>query len=147
MIFRARQHELRFPRPAIVMGILNVTPDCFYDGGRYAEPNAAIDHAHKLVAQGAEIIDIGGESTRPGAAPVSASDELARIIPVIERLAGKTPAILSIDTQKAEVAREAIDAGAAIINNIAAAANDRRMWEIAAATQAGYVAMHMQGDP
>jgi dihydropteroate synthase len=147
MIFRARQHEIRFPRPAIVMGVLNVTPDSFYDGGRYAESGAAIDRAHQLASQGAEIIDIGGESTRPGANPVPLDQELARVIPIIEALAGKTPALLSIDTQKPEVARRAIEAGAHIINNIAAAANDPRMWEIAASSGAGYVAMHMQGDP
>jgi dihydropteroate synthase len=147
MIFRARQHKFRFPRPAIVMGILNVTPDSFYDGGRYVDPAAALAHAHELIAQGAEIIDIGGESTRPGATLVSARDEIDRVLPIIQNLAGKTSALLSIDTQKAEVAQIAIQAGAHIINNIAAAANDRRMWEIAASSGAGYVAMHMQGDP
>ena len=147
MIFRARQHEFRFPRPAVVMGIVNVTPDSFFDGGKYADPSAAIDHAHQLISQGAEIIDIGGESTRPGAARVSARDELARVLPVIEALAGKIKSAISIDTQKPEVAREAIAAGADIINNIAAAANHPQMWEIAASTGAGYVAMHIQGDP
>lgn len=133
------------------MGILNVTPDSFYDGGRYfnpSDPAAALDRAHELISQGAEIIDIGGESTRPGATPVSARDELARVLPVIQHLSSSKPsAAISIDTQKPEVAREAIAAGADIINNIAAAANDPRMWEIAAATGAGYIAMHMQGDP
>jgi dihydropteroate synthase len=150
MIFRARQHEFHFPRPAVVMGILNVTPDSFYDGGRYADLSAAVDRAHELVSQGAEIIDIGGESTRPGAVPVSAKDELARVLPVIERLSSgpfATPAFLSIDTQKPEVAREAVAAGVHIINNIAAPDNDPRMWEIAASSGAGYVAMHKQGDP
>jgi dihydropteroate synthase len=154
MIFRARQHEFRFPRPAIVMGILNVTPDSFYDGGRHfnpSEPSAAIAHAQALISQGAEIIDIGGESTRPGATPVSIEEELARVLPVIEHLTAgattHTSTILSIDTQKPEVAARAIEAGAHIINNIAAAANDPRMWQIAASTGAGYIAMHMQGDP
>jgi dihydropteroate synthase len=151
MIFRARQHEFRFPRPAIVMGVLNVTPDSFYDGGRYfnpSDPSAAIDQAHQLISQGAEIIDIGGESTRPDAIPVSARDELARVLPIIERLgASGAKAAISIDTQKPEVAGEAIAAGAHIINNIAAAANDPAMWQIAASSGAGYVAMHMQGEP
>ncbi|HUS36702.1 MAG TPA: dihydropteroate synthase, partial [Verrucomicrobiae bacterium] len=151
MIFRARQHEFRFPRPAVVMGVLNVTPDSFYDGGKHfnaGDPSAAIDHAHQLISQGAEIIDIGGESTRPGATPVSVSDELARVLPIIQKLASsKTKAAISIDTQKPAVAREAIAAGADIINNIAAVANDAAMWQIAAATGAGYIAMHMQGDP
>src|SRR5690242_15977838 len=100
MIFRARQHEFQFPRPAVVMGILNVTPDSFYDGGRYTNPGAAIDQAHKLIAEGADIIDIGGESTRPGATPVSARDELARVLPIVARLtAEKISAAISIDTQ------------------------------------------------
>jgi dihydropteroate synthase len=132
------------------MGIVNVTPDSFYDGGRHfnpSDPQPAIDHAHKLISQGAEIIDIGGESTRPGATPVSITDELARVLPVIQNLSHQTSAALSIDTQKSEVAREAVAAGADIINNIAAAAADPRMWEIAAATGAGYIAMHMQGEP
>ncbi len=147
MIFRARQHEFHFPRAAIVMGILNVTPDSFYDGGRYSDLEAAIDHAHEMIAQGAEILDIGGESTRPGAETVSVSEELRRVLPVIQRLSEKTSALLSIDTRKVEVAREAIQSGAHIINNIAAASADFTMWEAAASTQAGYIAMHMQGDP
>jgi len=147
MIWRARHFEFRFPRPAVVMAILNVTPDSFYDGGKFTDLEAAVDHAHQVEAEGAEIIDIGGESTRPGATPVSVADELRRVIPVIERMAGKTSALISIDTQKSEVAREAIAAGAHIINNIAAAHCDRAMWEVAAGTRAGYIAMHMQGTP
>src|SRR6185436_5221878 len=105
MIFRARQHEFCFPRPAVIMGILNITPDSFYDGGIYSDPDAAIDRAHELISQGAEIIDIGGESSRPGATPVSAADELSRVLPIIQNLSASKPAaILSIDTQKAEVA-------------------------------------------
>ena len=129
------------------MGIVNVTPDSFFDGGKYSDPSAAIDHAHQLIAEGAEIIDIGGESTRPGATPVSARDELARVLPIIQHLSSSKPVVISIDTQKTEVAREAIAAGADIINNIAAATADARIWEIAASTGAGYIAMHMQGDP
>jgi dihydropteroate synthase len=147
MIFRARQHEFRFPRPALVMGILNVTPDSFSDGGQFSDLPKAIDHAHAMLAQGAEIIDIGGESTRPNATPVSANEELRRVIPVIEKLSRSIKAAISIDTQKAEVAREALAAGASIVNNIAAAANDPRMWEAVSASRAGYIAMHMQGSP
>lgn len=147
MIFRARQRELRFPRPAVVMGILNVTPDSFSDGGKFADVSAAVDRAHQIVAEGAEIIDVGGESTRPNATPVSASEELRRVIPVIEKIAGKTSALISIDTQKAAVAREAVAAGADIVNNIAAAACDAAMWDVVASSGAGYVAMHMQGTP
>jgi dihydropteroate synthase len=145
MIWQARQHEFRFPRAAIVMGILNVTPDSFYDGGRYGDVEAAVERAQKLISEGAEIIDVGGESTRPGAGEVLASEELKRVLPVIGRLNGK--ALISIDTQKAEVAREAVQAGAAIINNIGAAACDRAMWEVVAESGAGYIAMHMQGTP
>lgn len=147
MIFRARQREMRFPRPAVVMGILNVTPDSFSDGGKFTDVNAAVERAHEMAVEGAEIIDIGGESTRPNAPGIPAGEELQRVLPVIERLAGKTDALISVDTQKAEVAREAVAAGAHIINNIAAAACDRAIWEAAASTGAGYIAMHMQGTP
>jgi dihydropteroate synthase len=146
MIWRARQFEFQFPRPAIVMGIVNVTPDSFYDGGQYADVGRAVDHAQELVAQGAEIIDIGGESTRPGAEQVSVAEEIKRVIPVIERLS-RTGALISIDTQKPEVAWEAVQAGASIINNIAANATEPAMWDVAAGSGAGYIAMHMQGTP
>src|ERR1035441_2098577 len=92
MLFRARQFEFRFPRPALVMGIVNVTPDSFSDGGKFLDADAAVAHALELVAQGAEILDIGGESTRPGAEPVSEAKELRRVIPVIERVAAQTKA-------------------------------------------------------
>src|ERR1017187_9308426 len=100
MIFQARQFEFRFPRPALVMGIVNVTPDSFSDGGRFFEAEAAVAHALELVAQGAEILDIGGESTRPGAEPVAEAEELRRVIPVLEKLAARTRVPLSIDTLK-----------------------------------------------
>ena len=114
MLFRARQFEFRFPRPALVMGIVNVTPDSFSDGGKFLDADAAVAHALELVAQGAEILDIGGESTRPGAEPVSEAKELRRVIPVIERVAAQTKAALSIDTLKPAVARAALAAGASI---------------------------------
>src|SRR5579864_345206 len=112
MIFRARHFKFVFPRPALVMGIVNVTPDSFSDGGRYFNPNTAIAHALKLADQGAEILDIGGESTRPGARPVTEQEELRRVIPVIEGLASafkkrKQPPVISIDTMKPAVARAA----------------------------------------
>src|SRR5208337_881915 len=103
MIFRARQFEFRFPRPALVMGIVNVTPDSFSDGGKFLDRAAAVAHALELVEQGAEILDIGGESTRPGAKPVGEQEELRRVIPVIEKLAAKTKVALSIDTLKPAV--------------------------------------------
>lgn len=147
MIWRAGDRAWEFPRSPLIMGIVNVTPDSFSDGGQHATPEAAVAHALSLAAEGADILDIGGESTRPGAPAVSESEELARVIPVIEQLAGQTEAALSIDTQKPAVAEAAISAGAVIINDIAANRTEPQMWKIVAATRAGYVAMHMQGTP
>ena len=147
MIFRARQFKFVFPRPALVMGIVNVTPDSFSDGGKFLDANAAAAHALKLAGQGAEILDIGGESTRPGAEPVSEVEELRRILPVIEQLIGQVKIPLSIDTVKPTVARAALEAGASIINDIAANRNNDAMWRVVAEYQAGYVCMHAQGTP
>ena len=147
MIWRAGDRAWEFPRSPLIMGIVNVTPDSFSDGGQHATSEAAVAHALSLVAEGADILDIGGESTRPGAPAVSESEELARVIPVIEQLAGQTEAALSIDTQKPAVAEAAISAGAVIVNDIAANRTEPQMWKIVAATRAGYVAMHMQGTP
>lgn len=160
MIFRARQFEIRFPRPALVMGIVNVTPDSFSDGGKFLHADAAVAHALELIAQGAEILDIGGESTRPNAEPVSEAEELRRVIPVIEKLAaeinsrwGETPSspnkkiLLSIDTMKPAVARAALAAGASIVNDVAAHRSDVAMWQAVAEFRAGYICMHAQGTP
>ena len=147
MLFRARQFEFRFPRPALVMGIVNVTPDSFSDGGKFLNPDAAVAHALELVAQGAEILDIGGESTRPGAESVSEAEELRRVIPVIEQLATKTKVALSIDTMKPAVARAALAAGVSIVNDVAANRDDDAMWKIVAEFHAGYICMHAQGSP
>jgi dihydropteroate synthase len=147
MRFQARHHQFEFPRSPVLMGIVNVTPDSFSDGGRFLDSGRAVEHALQLAAEGAEILDIGGESTRPGAASVSVSDELARVIPVIQALARQTDRIISIDTQKPEVAAAAVAAGAAIINDIAAHRTDPAMWESVARTGAGYICMHMQGTP
>ena len=147
MLFRACQFEFRFPRPALVMGIVNVTPDSFSDGGKFFPPEAAVAHALELVAQGAEILDIGGESTRPGAEPVSEAEELRRVLPVIQALAGRVTVPLSIDTVKPAVAAAALAAGASIVNDIAANRTDPKMWRLVAATGAGYVCMHMRGTP
>ncbi|WCJ58324.1 dihydropteroate synthase [Fontisphaera persica] len=147
MQWTARQFTITFPRPMLVMGIVNVTPDSFYDGGRYFGVEAAVRHALDLVAEGADILDIGGESTRPGAEPVPEEEERRRVLPVIEALAARVKIPLSIDTVKPAVARAAIGAGASIINDIAANRAEPEMWEVAAATGAGYVAMHMQGTP
>jgi len=147
MRFRARHFEFEFPRPTLVMGILNVTPDSFSDGGRFLEPQSAIDRALELIEEGADIIDVGGESSRPGATPVAEAEELRRVLPVLQRLANKVRVPLSIDTMKPEVARAALAAGASIVNDVGANRREQTMWEIVAETGAGYVCMHMQGTP
>ncbi len=129
------------------MGIVNVTPDSFSDGGKFLATDAAVAHALELVAQGAEILDIGGESTRPNAEPVSESEELRRVIPVIEKLVVKTKVALSIDTMKPAVARAALAVGASIVNDVAANRSDEVMWKIVAEFRAGYICMHAQGSP
>jgi dihydropteroate synthase len=129
------------------MGILNVTPDSFSDGNRYARLDQAVARAEEMVSEGADIIDIGGESTRPHAEQVGAEEELRRVIPVIERLADQLPVPLSIDTFKARVAREALAAGASIVNDISALTFDPTMADTVAATEAGLVLMHTRGKP
>jgi len=147
MILRARNFELQFPRPALVMGIVNVTPDSFSDGGQFADPEKAIAHGLELERQGADIIDIGGESTRPGALPVPESEELRRVMPVISGLRDRLKVPISIDTMKPAVAESALAAGAAIVNDVAANRHDDRMWRIVAGAGAGYVCLHMRGTP
>lgn len=134
------------PRP-LVMGIVNVTPDSFSDGGRFFSADAAIAHGLELVRQGADLLDIGGESTRPGAQPVSQEEELGRVMPVVQALARKTDVPLSIDTSKAEVARLGLGCGAHIINDVTALTGDPAMAEIAREYGAGVILMHMQGNP
>lgn len=126
----------------LIMGILNVTPDSFSDGGRYVDLDQAVAHARELVAAGADILDIGGESTRPGSAPVEAAEELDRVIPVIRALAAECKVPLSIDTYKAEVADRAIEAGAHIINDVWGAKKDPRMAEVAAKWDVPIILMH-----
>jgi dihydropteroate synthase len=147
MIFRARQFEFVFPRPALVMGVVNVTPDSFSDGGKFLDADAAVAHALKLVAEGAEILDLGGESTRPGAEPVVETEELRRVLPVIQQLAGRVNIPISIDTQKPAVARAALAAGASIVNDVAAHREDGAMWREVAEFRAGYVCMHARNPP
>ncbi len=147
MILRARQFTFEFPRPTLVMGIVNVTPDSFSDGGHFLSADNAVDHALRLAGEGADILDIGGESTRPGAAAVEEAEEIRRVVPVIEHLCGRTEVPISIDTQKPGVARAALDAGAAFVNDIAANREDDAMWRLVAREKAGYIAMHMQGSP
>jgi len=129
------------------MGVVNVTPDSFYDGGLYYEPARAIEHALQLAAEGADIIDVGGESSRPGAVPVPARDERKRVLPVIEVLREKKDVLISVDTAKAEVAEAALAEGAHIVNDISAGRLDPKMLPVVARTGAGLVLMHMKGTP
>lgn len=129
----------------LIMGILNVTPDSFSDGGKFFSFDKALEHAEKLISEGADIIDVGGESTKPGSEPIRLEEELRRVIPVIEKIADKIP--VSIDTQKAEVARRAVDLGARVINDVSAMRNDKEMAGVAAQYGAYVVLMHMKGMP
>jgi dihydropteroate synthase len=129
------------------MGIVNVTPDSFSDGGQYLDATAAVDHALRLVDDGADLLDIGGESTRPGSKSVSLDEELRRVIPVIESLAGRIAVPISVDTSKAEVARQAVAAGATIINDVTALLGDADMPAVARDAGAGVILMHMRGTP
>jgi dihydropteroate synthase len=138
------RHALDLSRPR-VMGILNVTPDSFADGGRYFDRERALDHARRMLADGADLIDVGGESTRPGAAPVDEADELARVIPVIDELA-REGALVSVDTMKPAVMRAAVAAGAAMINDVNALRLPGAL-EAAASTDAAVCLMHMRGEP
>jgi dihydropteroate synthase len=131
----------------LVMGILNVTPDSFSDGGNFANPKSAMEKGLDLIRQGADILDIGGESTRPGAIPVSLDEELRRVLPVVEFLARQTKLPLSVDTSKAEVARASIGAGAKIINDVTALAGDPAMLKVVQESKAGVILMHMKGTP
>jgi len=131
----------------LVMGVLNVTPDSFSDGGAFLNPDAAADRALAMEREGADIIDIGGESSRPGAEPVPLEEELRRVLPVLERLRGRLRIPISIDTTKAEVAEAALQAGAEIVNDVSALRFDPRMGEVVARSGAGLVLMHMRGTP
>ena len=131
----------------LIMGVVNVTPDSFSDGGDFFDVEHAVAHAMKLAEDGADILDIGGESTRPGAEPVSIDEELRRVVPVIEKLAGKTKAKISIDTRKPEVAREAVSLGAVIWNDVSALTYSPDSLRAAAAMDCDIVLMHAQGDP
>ncbi len=148
MIWKTRSRTLDLSRSAKIMGILNVTPDSFSDGGQFFSLEAAVCHARELIAEGAEIIDVGGESTRPGADPVPLEEELRRIIPVIQKIRSQFPSVLiSVDTYKAATARQAIRAGADIINDITALRGDPSMIDVILESGAAVVLMHMQGQP
>jgi len=147
MFLRARHFTFTFPRPALIMGVVNVTPDSFSDGGQFLDTDRAVARGLELVGQGADILDVGGESTRPGAEPVSETEELRRVIPVVEKLAARVKVPVSIDTLKPAVARAALQHGACIVNDVAANRDDDTMWRVVAEAGAGYVCMHMQGTP
>lgn len=147
MIWRCRELALDLSDRVLVMGILNVTPDSFSDGGRWFDPAAAVAHAHTLLAEGAEVLDVGAESTRPGAPAVPADEQWRRLAPVLERLHAERPeAVVSVDTRDAEVAERALGAGARIVNDVSALA-DPRMAAVVARAGAGLVLMHMRGTP
>jgi len=146
IVWCTSRREITLKRP-VIMGILNVTPDSFSDGSRYLDLPRAVERAREMVAEGADIIDIGGESTRPGAAPVAADEEIERIVPVIAALAGTVPCAISVDTWKSRVAAEAMAAGAEIINDISGFAFDDAMAQVAARSSAGVVLMHTRGAP
>ena len=143
---RGRTLECDSSRP-LIMGILNVTPDSFSDGGKYLDPAAAVEQAKKMLAEGADLIDVGGESTRPGAEPVPMEEEKSRVVPVIERIVAETKAVVSIDTMKAGVAKAALSVGAVIVNDVTALAGDPDMAAVCAKHAAGVVLMHMRGTP
>ena len=145
--WRIRGGGLPWGRRTLVMGILNVTPDSFSDGGRFLDTAAAVCHGIGMARAGAHVIDVGGESTRPGSDPVAIDEELRRVLPVIEALSTKGKAPISIDTTKAEVAQRALEAGASIVNDISAGRFDEGMLPLVAKAEAGYVVMHMIGTP
>jgi len=147
MIWRTPSRTFDLAERALIMGIVNVTPDSFSDGGLHAGAGEAVSHALQLISEGADIIDVGGESTRPGAEPVSAEEEMARVLPVIRQLRQLTDAAISVDTMKASVAEAAMEAGADIINDVSGLHFDPDMAAVAARTRAGLVIMHMQGTP
>jgi dihydropteroate synthase len=147
LVWRCRDRQITVGRKTLIMGVLNVTPDSFSDGGRYFDLAAAMTQAEAMAAAGADIIDVGGESSRPGAEPVSEAEEARRVLPVIQELARRFKCLISVDTTKPAVARHALEAGAHIINDISALTLDPDMVGVAKKYRAGVVLMHMQGEP
>jgi len=147
MIWQITDRAVDLSQHSIIMGVLNVTPDSFSDGGEFFSTGKAIEHGMRMAAEGAQIIDVGGESARPGAEPVSADEELSRVLPVIAKLREKASALISIDTTKAAVARGALEAGASIINDVTGGRGDPEMMKLAAEKKAAFIIMHMQGTP
>ena len=147
VVWRCRDREVPLGERTLVMGIVNVTPDSFSDGGMFRDPEAAVEHGLRLLGEGADVLDVGGESTRPGSDEVDADEERARVLPVVEGLRrGAAQALLSVDTRKAGVARDALAVGADVVNDIAAGA-DPEMFGVVATAGAGMIMMHMQGEP
>src|SRR4029079_14165836 len=142
LTWKLRDRLIHFSKRPLVMGIINVTPDSFSDGGEYQDPRRAVDHGLRLIAEGADIIDIGGESTRPGAQPVSVDEEVSRVVPVVRELRKQTTIPISIDTIKPKVAEQSMEAGASIINDVSGF-RDHQMIQIASQFQAGLIVMHM----
>ena len=145
-VWRCREHAVVLGERTLVMGVVNVTPDSFSDGGPFLDADAAVEHGLRLAADDADLLDVGGESTRPGSDPVPVEEETARVIPVIERLVKELDVPVSVDTMKPEVASAALGAGASIVNDVTAG-RDPRMFELVRDSGAGLVLMHMQGDP
>jgi dihydropteroate synthase len=145
--WRLRGRDLPLGSRCLVMGIVNVTPDSFSDGGRFLQADAAIAHGLELVRQGADLLDIGGESTRPGSQPIPLDEELRRVLPVVTALAEQTSVPISIDTSKAEVASACLQAGAHLVNDVTGLTGDPRMAEVVRDFGAGVIVMHMQGNP
>jgi len=146
-LWKIGERVFNVSRQALIMGVLNITPDSFSDGGKFFTADKAIDQGLRMVAEGADIIDVGGESTRPGAEPVAAEEELRRVIPVIEKLRASINIPISIDTSKAEVARAAIQAGASIVNDVTGGRADEGLLPLIAETNSAFIIMHMQGTP
>ena len=147
VLWKVDGNVLDLTQRALVMGVLNVTPDSFSDGGEFFATQAAVKHGRDMARNGADIVDVGGESTRPGARPVSPDEEMERVLPVIRELAGSIQPHLSIDTSKAAVARAALEAGASIINDVSGGRGDSAMLPLAAEKGAAVIIMHMQGTP
>jgi dihydropteroate synthase len=142
-----RDQELPVGERVLLMAVLNLTPDSFSDGGRFRDPDHAVATALEMVQEGADLLDIGGESSRPGSHPVSLEEELDRVVPIVAKLVGRVPVPISVDTTKAEVARQCLDCGASVINDISALRNDPEMADVVSQSGAGLILMHMQGVP
>ncbi|HBR16732.1 MAG: dihydropteroate synthase [Deltaproteobacteria bacterium RIFCSPLOWO2_12_FULL_43_16] len=147
IIFETRKQKLLLGKQTLIMGILNVTPDSFYDGGHYFKKGNAVNKALQMAEEGADIIDVGGESSRPGSKAVTLKEELTRVMPVVKQIAKRSAVLISVDTTKAEVAEQAIDAGADIINDVSAMRFDPNMARVCAKNKTGVILMHMRGTP